>query len=73
MHLLLVLFYVGVDSCRAVAASVIRGSDSPPDCHSLPLLLWTTSKPERVCRLEKGYCMLLYKNFSNASSLSVNC
>ncbi len=30
---------MGFDSCRAVAASVIRGSDSPPDCHSLPLLL----------------------------------
>ncbi|MBQ8741169.1 MAG: hypothetical protein IJY79_06435, partial [Clostridia bacterium] len=24
---------MGLDSCRAVAASVIRGSDSPPDCH----------------------------------------
>ena len=29
----------GLDSCRAVAASVIRGSKCPPDTYSLPLLL----------------------------------
>ena len=29
----------GLDSRRELRALVVRGSDSPPDCHSLPLLL----------------------------------
>ena len=64
MHLLLVLFYVGVDSCRAVAASVIRGSDSPPDCHSLPLLLFgLRPNPRGSAVKKKGIVCFFIKTF----------
>ena len=33
----------GLDSRRGLRGLVVRGSDSPPDCHSLPLLLQALS------------------------------
>ena len=48
----------GLDSPRELRSSVSRGSDSPPDCHSLPLPFEPLPSNKKTTTMNRG-CLFI--------------